>query len=138
MTSRGGREHIEGQLLAILLHCPPLRNKVSFGPKAEGSPHLHDIVAVPLKDLHTGPPLVPVPQLDQHVVTAGQHVGQHWVHRNAPAGMAAAGVHGLNNDTAAAVLDGTLRRTAVVQYCVLVLVYAVCTLGAVMTAAAAS
>lgn len=60
------------------------------------------------------------------------------MHRNAPAGMAAAGVHRLNNDTAAAVLDGTLRRTAVVQYCVLVLVYAVCTLGAVMTAAAAS
>ena len=36
--------------------------------------HHHGIVSVAFKDLHTLPTLVPVPQLDEHVVRGRQHV----------------------------------------------------------------
>ena len=45
-------------------------------------PHLHDVMRVALEHRHARPPLVPVPQLDQHVVGRRQQVGQRWVHRD--------------------------------------------------------
>ena len=47
---------------------------------------LHDVVRVALEHLGARPALVPVPQLDQHVVGAGEAVGQRGVHRDVPAG----------------------------------------------------
>ena len=48
------------------------------------SAHLHDVVRVALKHLGAGPALVPVPQLDEHVIRGGQDVGQAGVHSNTP------------------------------------------------------
>ena len=44
---------------------------------------LHHVVRVPLEHLRARPPLVPVPQLNQHVVRARQHVRLRGVHADA-------------------------------------------------------
>ena len=44
--------------------------------------HLHYVVAVPFKDLGARPPAIPIPQLDQHVVGAGEDDGEGGVHGN--------------------------------------------------------
>lgn len=46
---------------------------------------LHDVVGVPLKDLGADPALLPVPQLDEHVIGGRQNVRQRGVDSNAPA-----------------------------------------------------
>ena len=46
---------------------------------------LHDIVGVPFKDLGADPALLPVPQLDEHVIGGRQNVWQRGVNSNAPA-----------------------------------------------------
>lgn len=41
--------------------------------------HSHHIVAMALKDLNTFPILLPIPQLNGHVITSGENVRQSWV-----------------------------------------------------------
>jgi hypothetical protein len=45
------------------------------------APDLHDVVHMAFKDLHTFPALVPVPELDEHVIGTGQQIRQRRVHR---------------------------------------------------------
>mmetsp|Transcript_12328 Transcript_12328/g.40502 ORF Transcript_12328/g.40502 Transcript_12328/m.40502 type:complete len:453 (+) Transcript_12328:1401-2759(+) len=45
--------------------------------------HLHDVVRVTLENLRAGPLLVPIPQLDEHVVRRREEIRQGRVHRDA-------------------------------------------------------
>ena len=80
---------LQGKVGDLLARRPDLDRVVERGT-GEGvgvlgvEDHLHDVVGVPLKHLGAGPALLPVPQLDEHVIAAREQEGLRGVHGHGP------------------------------------------------------